>query len=126
MQIRRDPLDILFSRYIRLKAKGICQRYGDYKGYKNLEVAHFHSRRKKSTRWDEDNVIAVCMGCHQYFHENHDEFEAFMKQHLGENEFDLLAGRMRIRGKPDKKLLTLYYQQQIKLLEGGVKNETSH
>ena len=75
MKIKRDPLDTLFSRYIRMKAGWKCERCGSTPDKRGLHCHHaIHHRRKLSTRWDEDNCISVCLGCHQYFEEN-DEYE---------------------------------------------------
>jgi lipopolysaccharide biosynthesis glycosyltransferase len=57
------------------------------------------------------------MVCHQYFHANPLEFVEWTKQRLGERDFELLQAQERIIAKPDRKLLTMYYQNKIKLLE---------
>ncbi len=117
MKIRLDPLDKLFSKYIRLRDKGICQRCGKYLGLTSgLQCSHFIKRRYKATRWDEDNCVALCFGCHQHFEENHDVYKGFMMVRLGE-KFDLLQARMRERQKPDRNGLMLYYREKIKELE---------
>jgi len=123
MKIRTSPLDRLFSRYIRLRDKGICQRCGKYKGLtQGLDCAHYHSRRKGNTKYDEDNCLALCSpGCHQYFEENPKEFDQFMLYRLGQERYDMLEHRARQVGKPDKKAIELYLKQEIKELkeEGG-------
>ena len=119
MKIKRDILDILFSRYIRLKAKGICCRCLQYKGYEGLQVAHFWGRRYRSIRFDESNVCPLCFSCHQYFHENPLEYVEFFRKYLGEEGFDLLQARMRQIGKIDREAIRLYLQEEIKKLEKG-------
>jgi hypothetical protein len=117
MKIKIDPLDSLFSKYIRLRAKGKCERCGkDYGGIKGLQCAHYHSRRKKSVRWDESNCVALCFGCHQHFHEEPEEFKAFMIKRLG--TLDLLDARARQIGKPDTALISMWLKQEIAKLEG--------
>ena len=118
MKIRIDPLDQLFSKYIRLRAMaevGGCERCLQSKiDYKGLQCSHYHKRRKKSVRWDEDNCNGFCFGCHQYFEENQDEYTAWIKQHLGEREFDMLLGRMRVSARYiDKEAIRLYYKAKI-------------
>lgn len=118
MKIRRDPLDKLFSDFIRQRDK-VCQRCGSSKGWKYLHCAHFHSRRKKATRHDEENCVSLCFGCHQYFHENPREFEEFMRQRLGDR-FDLLEGRSRVLVKYiDRTAIELYLKQELENLKGG-------
>ena len=118
MKIRIDPLDTLFSQYIRLRAiqrvHG-CERCLTWKAdYKELQCSHYHKRRKKSVRWDEQNCNGFCFGCHQYFEENRDEYIAWLQQHLGEREFDMLLGRMRVPARYlDKEAIRLYYKAKI-------------
>lgn len=114
-RIRIDPLDKLFSEFIR-RRDGFCQRCWGHRGWKNLQCSHYIKRRFRATRWDEDNCCALCFGCHQYLEERPEEHKEFMIMRLGEQKFDLLLGRSRVN-KPDKAGLTLYYQEKIKLLE---------
>ncbi len=117
LRIKISPLDVLFSRYIRLRAHGWCARCHCYRGIAGLQCAHYHSRRKRSTRFDPDNAVALDVGCHQYFHENPDEFRAFMKLKLGERGLDMLDSRARITWpRPDEAAIELYLRKQIELL----------
>jgi hypothetical protein len=115
VKIRIDPLDKLFSQFIRTRDK-VCQRCGG----EAQHAAHFHGRSAKSVRWDEDNACALCFGCHVYLDSHPLEKVEFFKARLGERHFDLLNSRMRkTHPKPDKKLLTLYYQNKIKEVENA-------
>ncbi len=118
--MRLSPLDILFSKFIRLRAiKGVhgCERCQTYKrDYKELQCSHFYGRSRKSVRWDEDNAAGLCFGCHQYLGSHPQEHVQFFKERLGDR-FELLEGRMRVMGSPDQEILTLYYQQKIKEVE---------
>jgi len=116
LAIRIDPLDQLFSLYIRTRDNFTCQRCGVKS--KNVQCAHFHSRRKQSVRFDPDNACTLCMGDHLYLDSNPMEKVEFFHNRLGQVKFDLLNARARITyPKPDKKMLTLYYQAEIKKLE---------
>jgi len=115
LRIRIDPLDELFSRYIRLRDNYTCQRCGVKS--KNVQCAHFIGRRNKNCRFNEKNATTLCMGCHQYFHANPLEFVEWTKKRLGEKDFEFLQAQERIILKPDKKLLTMYFQNKIKELE---------
>ena len=114
MKIRINPLDVLFSKLIRLRDK-VCQRCG---GSGGLQCSHFHGRAKKSVRWDEDNAVALCFGCHMHFTANPYEHTAWFENHLGEVKFALLASRSRVMGKPDRVALEIYLKDRIKLLGG--------
>lgn len=127
MKIRIDKLDVLFSKYIRMRAitrAGGCERClspridivkdnGDtYSAWKQLQCAHFHGRSRKSVRWDEDNCAGLCFGCHQYLDSHAMEKVEWFKNYLGEEAFDLLNARLT--GKPDKAGLMLYYKEKLK------------
>lgn len=120
LRIRIDPLDTLFSEYVRKKSGGYCQRCLTYRGWRNLQCCHFDGRSNKAVRWDEENCIAGCMGCHSYL-DAHPLYKiAFWQQLLGQDRFDMLNSRARITWpKPDKKAIALYLQEQIKRLDGG-------
>ena len=106
MKIRIDPLDKLFSQYIRLLNGNVCKRCGKYS--KQLQCAHFHSRRKKSVRWDRSNATALCYGCHSFIDGNPLEKVEFFMEILGKDEFDALNERAKqIFPKPDKKTISI-------------------
>ena len=111
LRIKRDKLDILFAKYIKQRDK-YCQRCGCPGG----QTSHFWGRARRSVRYDSSNACLLCFGCHQYFHANPEEYRQFMLARLGEDEFNLLEGRMRQVGKVDTELLTLYYKEAIRRL----------
>lgn len=116
MRIKRDKLDEIFSLYIRLRAKGYCERCGAYKGVKGLQCSHFIGRARRSVRWDEDNAAALCFACHIYFTSQPFEHTEWFTKRLGD-KLELLRGRERqIWPKPDRKLLELYYSAKIQEL----------
>ena len=118
LKIRIDPLDSLVSEFVRKRTKGFCERCGKYYGWQNLQACHFHSRRKISVRYDSDNLAGCDFGCHSWLDGNPMEKIEFFRNRLGQTAFDLLNSRARITfPRPDKKMLTIYYQQQIKLLD---------
>jgi hypothetical protein len=115
MKISLNRTDKLFSQFIRLQAGGKCERCGSVSPA--LQCAHFHGRRKRSVRWDADNALCLCFGCHQYFHENPDEHREFMRRKLGQR-LDLLESRARISyPKPDEAIIQLWLKDAIKKLE---------
>ena len=112
MKISITPLDRLFAKYIKLRDK-VCQRCGCYS--KNLQASHFHSRRKKSVRWDEDNVCLLCFGDHIYLDGNPIEHTAFMLKRLGQEKFDNLNIRAewRVRRR-DLEMVKIYIQAKLR------------
>ncbi len=115
--MKLDPLDKLFSEFIRRRAiqrVGGCERCLTGKtSYKQLQCSHFHGRARRSVRWDESNAAGLCPGCHMYLTAHPLEHVEWFKQYIGEVEFDLLQSRMRqTRPKPDQNLLMIYYRQK--------------
>lgn len=116
LKVKVDPLDTLFSLYIRMRAKWKCERCGSRPDKRGLHTHHFIRRRFRAVRYDPDNGIALCLGCHQYFDENREEEKAFMVNKLGQKAIDMLRNRMR-QGKPDRKAVKLYLREEIRKLE---------
>ncbi len=115
LKISLTPLDNLFSQYIRARDK-VCQRCG---GNHGLQCSHFWGRRRKSTRYDDDNCCALCFGCHLYFHSNPQEYREFMIKRLGsEEKYDWLMKRAQTPQKPDINGIYLYIKSKIGELEG--------
>ena len=118
MRVKIDPLDKLFSEFIRKRAMirvHGCERCLAWKeSWKQLQCSHFYGRSKRSVRFDEDNAIGICGACHLYLTAHPLEQVEFFKTRLGERGFDMLNSRMRRMEKIDRKLLELYYQNKIK------------
>ena len=93
MKNKTDPLDVLFSRVVRLKAKGACEYCGKSKAFGQLETSHFHGRRKRSVRWDLDNAAGLCGGCHIHLGGNPYHHVEWFKKRLGSKKFDELNVR---------------------------------
>ena len=67
----------------------------------------------KSVRWDEENAIALCFGCHQYLGSHPVEHVRLFQERLGIITLDLLECRAYQTHKPDKKALELYYSKKL-------------
>ena len=77
-------LDRVFSKYIRTK-KPCCEIC--YKP--TTEIHHIIGRRVYLCRWEEDNVLALCPGCHFDIHQklSPNEIDDITK-HLKGDKFD--------------------------------------
>ena len=105
--MKLDELDILFSQFIRMRAAkrcGGCERCLTPHKWQDLQCSHFYGRGDKSTRWDESNCKGTCGGCHFYLDAHPLYHVQWMEQFLGKEQFELLQGRNRQMGKPDKAL----------------------
>ena len=117
MKIKLDPLDILFSKLVRLRANGICE----YCGKVGSQTSHFHSRRKRSVRWDLDNACWTDFSCHRYLDEHPNKHCEFFKKRLGSERFEELNIRAEILvkySKSDKEKIKADLKVKLKLLEG--------
>ena len=119
MKIRRDPLDILFSEFIRKRAilRGhCCERCGHGKAsYHELEAAHCHGRGAKSVRFDPDNSLGLCYGCHRYIDSQHVEKERLFREKIGDEGYEALKLRYLLkRPKPDRELIAIWLHEKIK------------
>jgi len=95
MKIKISAVDRLFSLFIRDRANWKCERCGTQYSHPTMALhnSHFYGRGRKSVRWDEDNCIAACYGCHQYLGANPMEHNAFFMARLGRKRFDSLTLR---------------------------------
>lgn len=94
--IKIFPVDIAFSRYIRLKHKKCqkCGRLGEGdEGIHGLEASHYFSRGKWGIRFDENNVDCLCKSDHLKFHKHPYEYDKWKLEQLGKRDFDLLTVR---------------------------------
>lgn len=85
-----------------------------------LQWAHFNSRRLHSIRWDRDNSMALCGGCHYNFaHHKPGEFRDWWRSQIGENAFNLLALRLKATSRPDYAGLRVALRQEWLALTGA-------
>jgi 5-methylcytosine-specific restriction endonuclease McrA len=117
------PSDKLFSNYIREKAGWKCQRCGKLckvndEWIGKLEASHYFSRGHENTRFDEQNVWALCAGCHKrmggYIPSEGGEYDLWVKEKLGDWNYKRLKIRANTYRKKDEKLALIYVKQLIK------------
>ena len=116
-KIRLDPADTYFSKYIRLKKKQCekCGRRGEGSlGIDGLQASHFHTRRKESVRFDEENVDVLCAGCHKYFTDEREHYREWKRVKLGIRGYDILEIRANTVGKKDRKLQRMIWKKLLK------------
>jgi len=114
MKIKLDNLDKLFSKFVRLRAGGICEYCGQNKV---LQCSHFVGRRKRSVRFDPDNAAGLCFSCHMYLGENPHIHTDWFRKRLGSERFENLNIRSNIITKIDRDKIEADLKERIKLLE---------
>lgn len=91
----RRMADKLWSLIVR--AAGKCRLCGKAEG---LQAAHGFSRRYLGTRWDLRNGWCLCAGCHKTMGYRAIEWDAFMREELGEL-YEPLRQQALARSVPD-------------------------
>lgn len=116
MKIRISPADVDFSNYIRTRDGWTCQKC--FKKFKpptmGLHCAHCFTRRAKSTRFDTENCIALCYGCHSYLDSHPDLKYQFWARRIGQDRFDSLRLRSHIPQKVDEKMVRIWCAEKMK------------
>ena len=93
--------DILWSQIVR--SVGRCQYCGKTE---NLHAHHIFGRTNKAVRWDLENGVCLCAGCHKFSrvfsaHETPTEFTIWLYEKKGEQFMDGLRAKALIITKPD-------------------------
>ena len=116
--MKLDPLDILFSRYIRPKAGGKCEFCGKQGDPRGMHTSHFIGRRYRNTRWLEDNVACLCFGCHNLMHDFPTIHREFFVKRIGSDRVEQLEILARTIKKVDKDKIKSELKAKLKLLGG--------
>lgn len=112
MKIKLRQTDTEFSNYIRERDEWRCQRcrtpYDKYstQDRQGLHCSHYWGRGHENTRFEPDNCIALCYGCHRLWGhgDQRDEYKAFMVRKLGEKRFKTLMVQAHTYKKRDDKM----------------------
>jgi 5-methylcytosine-specific restriction endonuclease McrA len=118
--IKRDKADAVFSNYIRIKAGWICEKCGKLCTPSTMDASHYYGRGKESVRFDDENVRALCKGCHKrmggHTKQEVGEYDLWMKELLGEKRYNALRLRANLPGKKDRQMQFIYWSQMLKEL----------
>ena len=118
MKVKERKTDKLFRQYIRKRDNFTCQRcqreYPD--GGRGLHVSHYWGRARENTRFDPENCIALCYGCHMIWGhgDGRGDYVSFMKKRLGDKGYDLLQVRAYAYKKRDDKLDEIVIRELLK------------
>lgn len=119
-KVKLFPSDVAWSKYIRTRDDWTCQRCS--KKYKPptmaLHCSHYWSRGAWTVRFDEDNTMALCYGCHRYLGGNPSEHREFVLARLGQKRYDALQLRRNssLKSGEKKYLLSKEFRKEITLM----------
>ncbi len=96
-KISYKTLDRKWGKLIKDRDHWTCQKCGTVypKKSRGLHAAHIFSRRFKKTRHDPENGVALCFGCHMYFHSNPLELHDWAYTYLGGRVYLALKQRAK-------------------------------
>lgn len=114
--VRIDPADKFFSLWIRWRAGWKCERCdAQYEpGSQSLHNSHFWGRARESTRFDPENCVAHCHGCHSFLTANPELHREWKLRQIGQTAYDRLTIRAQLTTKKDRKMAALYWQEKLK------------
>lgn len=118
---KREKLDVVFSKYIRLRdcpnGIGHCITCGAAITPNNCDAGHYISRRKTATRWNEANVHAQCYKCNRHEYGQAEKFRIALIAKYGlavvEELENISKNTVRLRDGDYNKLID-YYQLKLK------------
>jgi len=122
MAIKIVPADSAFSKCVREAAGWKCQRCGAQHQEKSmgLHCAHFMSRGHWGTRFDPNNVAALCYGCHSYIDSHPYEKADWFEKLLGDGMTEIVrekANRPAYGIKKFKADIAKHYRAELKRLQ---------
>ena len=97
-KIKNETIDKNYSLLIREAYEFTCQ-YPDCPDCGNIpggadDCSHYYGRRYLGGRWHPDNTVALCRQRHTHLDMHHHEHADFVRNHIGDYRFEMLAERM--------------------------------
>lgn len=95
-----EQLDIVFSKYIRLRDMGacgyvVCISCGDIFPLDQVQCGHYFPRWHMATRWDEDNCHAECWKCNCCDANHLERYKKNLIIKIGQERYDALCDRVK-------------------------------
>jgi hypothetical protein len=123
-----DDLDLVFSRYIRLRDADIngiseCYTCGKREEYTKQQCGHYISRASMATRFLEQNVRVQCKTCNEIKSGNIDEYKKRLEsEQFGITEWLAEQSRQVFKfSREELKGMISNYRFKLKLMESKVK-----
>lgn len=106
--------DDLWTNLVKIKAKYRCEYCKSPAG---LNSHHIFSRSNRSTRWDDENGVSLCVSHHTFgnfsAHKAPLEFAEWLKEKRGEVWYNALRRKASGVYKPDFQKVKLDLQEKI-------------
>lgn len=114
--VKIDPADRLFSLWIRWRAGWRCERcMAQFEvGSQGLHCSHFWGRAREATRFDPENAVAHCHGCHSFLTANPELHREWKLKQIGQEAYDRLMVRAQLHQNKDRTMAKLYWQERLK------------
>ncbi len=116
-----SKLDIVFSKYIRLKdcdnnGIAICVTCAKPHYWKDIQAGHFMSRKHYSIRWDERNVKPQCKACNVFRYGEQYKYSLYLGKELSD-ELHSLSHKIVKFSSDELNEMINYYTKLVKELE---------
>ena len=109
----KKKLDKMWSEYIRKRANDQCERCG----IPGNNPHHIIGRRSLSVRWDIDNGVCLCSGCHvlrrDSAHQDPLTFIEWLTENKGKEFLKNLRMSSNLGYRPDYKALEIFFKNKI-------------
>lgn len=131
--VKLIPADTWFSKCVRMRTDWHCERCGSYSPEDRrmgLHCAHTFRRGNWSVRFDPDNCLALCNGCHRLYDQDYDEQRRLFVSLRGEGLWEIMREKkndlnLGRRLKREKKEIAKHYREQFaKMQEARNNGET--
>ena len=90
-----------------------CVTCGKQYHWKNIQAGQFMSRKHYSTRWDENNVFAQCVGCNMFKQGEQYKYSIFLGSELA-NELYLKSKEVVKFSSYDIEQMIEHYNTKLK------------
>ena len=111
--------DTWFSKCVRQRDGWTCQKCGkqyEWDKGRGLDCSHVFGRTRRSTRWCKENAVAMCMGCHRWWHSFPAESGRWFADKVGMKKFELLLEKANTVGpkitKSEEKEIAKHYKKE--------------
>lgn len=109
-------LDVLCRAVVMLRDDHKCQKCGSTR---NIQWSHVYTRNIRSLRWEMDNSLALCSGCHLWWHDRPLDSGAWFKA-IHPDRAKRLSSRLQYKQKVDSEAIRIFLEQEYDVLSRRV------